>query len=149
MEIEVKQGDYFPYVEVPGPHGVIKVTFVGREGERREPRRYYANSKAYPAGVREGNAELKALAEALPAPKQRGEDPENDRAYDAYNRAYIKAGRVELKAVLDALVAAGWLSVAPKAAFSRYAGCSCPCSPGFKLDQTLYYEGKPVDLSLS
>lgn len=57
----------------------------------------------------------------------KGEDPENDRAWRRYNRAELQLDR-EIAGKLYALSGGtfdGW--------FSRTAGCSCQCSPGFVL----------------
>ena len=51
---------------------------------------------------------------------------EHDKAWRRYNRAEIANMRA---------VAAAALGVAPSALrFSRRAGCTCPCSPGFLMD---------------
>lgn len=72
------------------------------------------------------------LEQPAPAWKPRGEDPTVDKAWDAYNRAEVKAMRVK---VLNWLDAAGYERV--KVRFSRKAGCGCGCSPGFIADRQL------------
>ena len=62
-----------------------------------------------------------------PAYTIRGEDPENDKAWDAYNRAELKAMRTAIK---GAFAEAG-LTVPGTFGFSRKAGCSCGCTAGF------------------
>lgn len=90
---------------------------------------------------------LKALEDALQAhgaPKTRGEDKEQDRAYDRYNRAYRKEAIGLAARVVPALVAAGMLSRSDmpfSAKYSKTAGCSCPCSPGVVLSHALYGAG--------
>lgn len=55
-----------------------------------------------------------------------GEDPELDAQWRKYNREEIRLMREAAQATIDAI---GW--DAGKLSFSRKAGCSCPCSPGF------------------
>jgi hypothetical protein len=63
-----------------------------------------------------------------PAYSIRGEDKDLDRAWDKYNRRLVSCQR----AALEALKAAEVLDYS-KASFSRYAGCTCPCSPGWNM----------------
>lgn len=63
----------------------------------------------------------------LPAPKERGVDPENDKAYDKYNKAVIRIQKAHLVAAMEQ----GLIPETEELRFSRKAGCSCPCSPGF------------------
>lgn len=63
----------------------------------------------------------------LPAPKERGVDPENDKAYDKHNRAVVRIQKAHLVAAMEL----GLLPSTEELRFSRKAGCSCPCSPGF------------------
>lgn len=62
----------------------------------------------------------------MPTPEgegtKRGVDVEIDKAWDTYNRAKIRNMRAALSAVLDG----DW-------SFGRNLGCSCGCSPGFKI----------------
>lgn len=73
-----------------------------------------------------------------PPPSLKGDDPDNDRAWRAYNRAEVKNMRTFLSAVVDGT----WN-------FNRRAGCSCPCSPGFTTtdtrfrNQAFYVDVKP------
>lgn len=58
----------------------------------------------------------------------RGDFPEVDKAFDAHNGSVIATERMFLKwlmPLLDEKLAAARFD------FSNYAGCSCPCSPGF------------------
>lgn len=73
-----------------------------------------------------------------------GDDPENDKAWRKYNRDEVKAMRALLAELEDELVDMFALVAAPKYSFSRRAGCSCPCSPGFVMDQRLQYMGRVV-----
>lgn len=69
----------------------------------------------------------------LPRPPytERGEDPENDKAWDAYNRAEVQAMKDKAESsVYDALVEGGYLATYTKFSFSKKAGCGCGCSPG-------------------
>lgn len=67
-----------------------------------------------------------------------GDDPEMDKRWKAHNREVIKAKRDVLAHVLNhpeftQLPDDLQKALSSKMGFSRYAGCSCPCSPGFKL----------------
>lgn len=66
----------------------------------------------------------------LPEPKFRGDDPENDKAYDRYNRAQVRIWKSHLVAAMEQ----GLVPKADDIRFSKKAGCSCPCSPGFIID---------------
>lgn len=59
----------------------------------------------------------------------RGEDPESDKAWDAYNRWEKKVAKEALVGVLSKAV--GRKVLPNEVKYSRKAGCSCPCSPGF------------------
>lgn len=58
----------------------------------------------------------------------KGEDPENDRLWVAYNRLELKLMREKIATAFEEAGIEGKLS------FSRKAGCSCGCSAGFILD---------------
>lgn len=72
----------------------------------------------------------------------RGENPEMDKAWDKHNRAIVAVWR---EAAEEALM--GTLFHGYKLAFSKYAGCSCPCSPGFILQVPMRDRGLdlPID----
>lgn len=75
--------------------------------------------------------EMVAAIGEQPAYSTRGEDPENDAAWRAYNRAEVKTMKaqiMEANAQLNFLPADGF-----KLTFSKTAGCSCGCSPAFIL----------------
>ena len=80
----------------------------------------------------------------MPAYSTIGVDPENDAAWRRYNRAEIKQQRLLLEEVLPGLQHLLGYTAPIKAAFSRKAGCSCSCSPGFKLDRPVYLDGRRV-----
>jgi hypothetical protein len=65
-----------------------------------------------------------------PYGSQQGDGTEEDRLWAAYNQLELVAMRRKLNSAFAAMQAAGY---APDGTweFSRYAGCSCPCSPGF------------------
>lgn len=52
-----------------------------------------------------------------------------DAEWDAYNHAIVRDQRAVLNAINEALALG-----LTKMRFSRYAGCTCPCSPGFRVD---------------
>jgi hypothetical protein len=70
----------------------------------------------------------------LPEPTIRGEFPEVDKAYDRFNRAKVRIMKAHLAAAMEADLLPSGDRVKPR--FSKKAGCSCPCSPGFILDGT-------------
>lgn len=68
----------------------------------------------------------------MPPYGRKGDDAANDKARRAYNRREVEIMRAAAAEALD---------VDPSALkFSRKAGCSCPCSPGFRLD--VYVPGR-------
>lgn len=71
---------------------------------------------------------------AQPAPSCKGDDPENDRLWRKYNKAElaIQRGLLQLKRA-ELLKAFGFEGENPDVVFkwSRTAGCSCGCSPGW------------------
>lgn len=73
---------------------------------------------------------------------QRGDFPEIDKAWDRANRAYVDASTHHVERVLRTLFFQGDLSggnnVLGKVRFSKNAGCSCGCSPGWVMDETTY-----------
>jgi hypothetical protein len=81
----------------------------------------------------------------LPAPKERGVDVENDKIYDRYNRAWVRIRKAHLVAVMEAGLIPGGENVKPR--FSKKAGCSCPCSPGFILEGTYGFEDYHVTMA--
>lgn len=147
--MEITQGKHWPEFKVQGPYGELTVSLVGRSTHNATARELWAKTRAFPGDTVSRVPALKESQDALPAPKMAGEDPANDKAYADWNKAYVKAARAELYAILDALAAAGHLAQRPKSSFSRTAGCPCPCSPGFKLDTHLYHDGRIVNLHWS
>lgn len=124
----------------------VRVRVRGTSTHSRQE--FAANSRLFLWNVIERSPALTAAREALPTPTLRGEAPEVDKAYDAFNRAFTKAWRAEAQAALKALIEAeprlAELGQA-KLRFSRFAGCSCPCSPGGVLDERVVLDGRPVD----
>lgn len=75
---------------------------------------------------------------AMPRPpygSARGDGSEEDRLWRLYNRWELKAMRLKLSRVTRVLEVLTGLQIPTEHwHFSRKAGCSCPCSPGFILD---------------
>jgi hypothetical protein len=96
--------------------------------ERREKK-----SRAYvwgPGDERSPSKEFQALADHIGAPSvytEKGAYPPLDKAFKKMNAEIVAAKRDALDA---ALVALGAENIGP-VKFSRKAGCSCGCSPGF------------------
>lgn len=84
--------------------------------------------------------------EELPAPKfagppsysKKGDDPENDKLWKKYNKAEIALMREALQMAVDKGLAPEFLL---KSKYSRYCGCTCPCSPGFVFQLDRYAPG--------
>lgn len=81
----------------------------------------------------------------------KGQDPENDAAWRRYNRAEIKLMRIAIQKGIarfysetDADIAGLLGCGLDKFDFSRYAGCSCPCSPGFIMERMAYMDGRRI-----
>ena len=111
-------------------------------------RDYMKNTRVYVFGLEKFD-DLYALEKALPAPKMKGEDKENDKAYATYNRKY--AGAVRVVGLKGLGAAFGHVTRRLQledvvAKFSSKAGCSCPCSPGLVLDRRLRTHNGPVDI---
>lgn len=74
----------------------------------------------------------------MPAFTAKGEDPANDAAWRAFNRAELA---IRKPIVAEALALVGqWVdtnATGARAFFSRKAGCGCGCSPGFVVDAVL------------
>lgn len=64
---------------------------------------------------------------------RQGVDPVADAAWKVYNKLEIK----NMKEIFQAAISA-------KGHFSRKAGCSCGCSPGFLLDENHRLHGRDV-----
>lgn len=76
-----------------------------------------------------------------PPYSMKGDDPELDARWRAYNRAELKAMRAAAGPILAQLKELGLSSFGDgQLAFSRTAGCSCGCSPGFVFSHSLYAE---------
>jgi hypothetical protein len=67
----------------------------------------------------------------VPEYTTRGEDVANDKAWDSYNRNWTKVSKAAAFAALEKVGVEF-----KKASFSRRAGCSCPCSPGWIVGET-------------
>jgi hypothetical protein len=99
--------------------------------------RRYAKAKGFcwgPGDDREPSKEFRFLAEHIGAPSvytSRGDFPALDKAFDKMNREIVAAKREVFEAALKAL---GFEFAKGQVKFSRKAGCSCGCSPGFILD---------------
>ena len=72
----------------------------------------------------------------VPAYTMRGDDPANDALWRKYNREVVKL----MKAVALPVIHEILDDENPTLTFSRTAGCSCGCSPAFKLDRLIYKE---------
>lgn len=67
----------------------------------------------------------------------RGTNPVEDKLFNKLNRQVIANKREVLEAAMEAVYELGEVLVDAKFNFSRTAGCSCPCSPGFIVDRVI------------
>lgn len=111
------------------------VTYEAELRRRNDWRARPRKTRAYvfgPGDDRNPSKEFRFLAEHIGAPSvytRRGEWPALDKAFDVMNREIVAAKREVLDAVLEKMD----LGV-EKIQFSKKAGCSCGCSPGFIID---------------
>ncbi len=129
--------------------GNFTVTFVRRTLGRDGQREFFKKTRIYTADYvsdrDEKVAELQAAEAALGDRRfaTRGVFPDVDKLYDRLNRNIARAKR---DAAREVLVALRLLPGDAKLHFSRYAGCSCPCSPGTIADVRIIRNGYPVDI---
>lgn len=128
--------------------GDLKVTMLERGWDERNRGKKTRVYGAVDALVPELNAELeKWTAPAVPSVTSQfmSEQPEEaKRILQGYNKARRACTR-EAKKRLTALLAAAGIEAGVQG-FSVYAGCSCPCSPGFILDRAVRINHAPVDI---
>lgn len=72
-----------------------------------------------------------------PAPGRRGVDAALDKAWDRYNKQNVRIVRDAIIAVLQDMVGFRGEVTAKDVRYSRKAGCTCNCSPGFILSDDL------------
>lgn len=115
---------------------------VRREREWRERNKKPRAFVWGPGDDFDADAAVGPAAERVAAPTiytNRGTFPTVDKAWDAFNATIVAAKRAALFAGLREIVEG---AEEVKAKYSRKAGCSCGCSPGFVL------EGLPRGLCL-
>lgn len=109
-----------------------EVTFKHRT---RMPKRYSHGPRKVRVFV-SGNPDPEDLGfQSQPPYSAKGDDPDNDKAWKDYNRLEVAtmkhfAKRIE-GYIRKTLGDRGIFPAEARFDFSRYAGCSCPCSPGF------------------
>lgn len=96
----------------------------------------YSNAKAFVWGT---SVPESVMVE--PVYTRFGDDPANDSAWRKFNKLEVAAERVALDEALNLLQVLGYEvdGIDPK--FSRKAGCSCSCSPGFRLGRRVHVSG--------
>lgn len=72
-----------------------------------------------------------------PAITRRGDDAESDKAWDRYNKQNVRIVRDAIVAVLQEMVGYRYTVTGKDVRYSRKAGCTCNCSPGFILSDDL------------
>src|ERR1044072_6335835 len=103
--------------ELETPH--YKVT-MGFDGEEWNNRARHKKPRVHLWGEEDPDMER-------PPYTIKGEDPENDELWRQYNRAELKIMRRHVQAAILELNFQDDVTFH----FSKFAGCSCPCSPGF------------------
>lgn len=109
------------------------LTRVDHEARPGTKARVYVRCAADDASASEVLAPFAALVGAPTPYTQRGAYPALDRAWDAFNSHLIAAKTAALRAAGTAL-ADDVDAMMATAKFSRKAGCSCGCSPGFVVE---------------
>lgn len=74
----------------------------------------------------------------------RGVDVFVDEAWDAYNRYLIASWRIALPEVIERVLGVDRdeaMALAAAAKYDRKLGCTCPCSPGFRIKTPLARRG--------
>jgi hypothetical protein len=118
-------------------------------------RRTAAKTRVY-VSLQDGDVQMEE-----PPVGTQGVNAENDKLWRKYHRLEIAAMKAKIEKALPAIAAACGPMVklgTTKAVslsiddfrFSRKAGCSCPCSPGFIYDGRIWSSGDgPIDLWIS
>lgn len=109
-----------------------KVVFNSEENYRRPSKK----TRLYVSGYAEAT-ELMAEAERLSQEAGsllRGVSEAADKAWDKANRQIVKNQKARIQELKEESELIDNLLAGRKFNFSRHAGCSCPCSPGFIAD---------------
>lgn len=122
----------------------IKTTLRARSFENQ--RQYWAKTRIF-LSIEEGTVALGAEMPGYFREDGTGafaNQAEEDAAWKAYN-AREKA---QMKMFIPFALEAAGLDPFTKVSWSRYAGCSCPCSPGWLVqgDITAKNDGRPADI---
>lgn len=109
---------------------------------REEPGGRYRKPRIYTSG-----AAITPSFDHPPYGSTRGDGSESDKAWRRYNREEIKLQRALAARALEALKAHGLATYGVRVGtvetkFSRYAGCSCSCSPGLILQADAHAKGE-------
>lgn len=132
----IDQGIAFMFSTIHGERHTVTGRFV-RERSRLTVR---AKSRAFVTVKIEDVKDKDGQVLEHPPFSIKGEDAASDKAWRVYNRAELKAMNAKLMEADAALAAGGYFASwneTAKWSFSRKAGCSCGCSPGFVLDGSL------------
>lgn len=129
---KLDDGVAFAFTTLAGRHEVHARYFTPEELYRNRDRKTRAYVDIDPADV---------PMDHPPYGSVRGDGSDEDRAWRAFNRAETAAMRLKLSRVTAVLEAAGGMPADAAWHFSRKAGCSCGCSPGFVLDGQVKADG--------
>jgi hypothetical protein len=121
-------------VRVQASDGKLYEVRVRPENETRGKKaRVYVHGSFDKACASEALAGFAATVGAPSVFTQRGQFPALDKAWDAFNGWIVEQKRQALYLVMEELVDDAE-ELLEGATFSRKAGCSCGCSPGFVVD---------------
>lgn len=134
-------------LEINGTH----VTLIQRRRSEMSEREYCKKTRVFgavPTLAPAESIELDKWTETPVTHQFKEEQPEEAarimKGYSKAKRAVVRVAKAKLNDLLD-VGTLGTQGVRVQS-FSVYAGCSCPCSPGFVLDGVLRWNGVPVDV---
>jgi hypothetical protein len=117
----IDSGIAFLFSTVAGRHQVL-ARFMTDEDLRRSHGGRYTRTYVDISDVNLGGH---------PPYSMKGDDPTNDAAWRAFNRKELNAMKLKLSRVRPVLERVFGMAPGAFWSFSRKAGCSCSCSPGF------------------
>jgi hypothetical protein len=118
-----------------GPYQVTIRTVAWDDKERKTRVYVYGEDDV---DFTEANAAEKAALDRDGHWPRRGDYPDTDKMFDRLNRQVVKNKKNLIAEVGEHIEHVAGLLDGRKLNFSRKAGCSCPCSPGFITDTYLY-----------
>ena len=129
--------------------GDFLFSLLPRRIDRDNKRAYFNKSRVYGATDVLAPAVLAQQPRYVPFTNADSSerDVADERAWLSWRRRALRAVTKSLNSILPTL--APVLGEVGRAKFSYNAGCSsCPCSPGYVLDRTVWIDGSPVDFDV-